>query len=97
MSTTSECRIVSLSQKRSHVWIPKELREKHGIKPGSRVQTHESEREIVVEPLPNLQAFRGATTTADRGTAIFGEERKPARSEVNGLSETATYLSSTSP
>lgn len=75
MSTTDEGRIVSLSQK-GQATIPKELREKHGIEPGSRVRIRENEQgEIVVEPLPSLQDFRGAATTDERGTAILREER----------------------
>jgi AbrB family looped-hinge helix DNA binding protein len=75
MSTTDEGRIVNLSQK-GQATIPKELREKHGIEPGSRVRIRENEQgEIVVEPLPSLQDFRGAATTAERGTAILREER----------------------
>ena len=76
MSTTDEGRIVNLSQK-GQATIPKELREKHGIEPGSRVRIHENEHgEIVVEPLPSLQDFRGAATTAERGTALLREERE---------------------
>ena len=76
MSTTNGGRIVSLSQK-GQATIPKELREKHGIEPGSRVRIHENDQgEIVVEPLPSLQDFRGAATTEERGTAILREERK---------------------
>jgi len=76
MSTTNEGRIVNLSQK-GQATIPKELREKHGIEPGSKVRIHENEHgEIVVEPLPSLQDFRGAATTTERGTAILREERK---------------------
>lgn len=76
MSTTNGGRIVSLSQK-GQATIPKELREKHGIEPGSRVRIHENEQgEIVVEPLPSLQEFRGAATTAERGTALLHEERE---------------------
>ncbi|QKG92077.1 AbrB/MazE/SpoVT family DNA-binding domain-containing protein [Halorubrum salinarum] len=57
--------------------IPKELRGKHRIDPGRRVRIHETEQgEIVVEPLPSLEAFREAATTAERGTAILGEEQK---------------------
>ena len=75
MSTTDEGQIVNLSQK-GQATIPKELREKHGIEPGSRVRIHENEHgEIVVEPLPSLQDFRGAATTAERGTAILRAER----------------------
>ena len=76
MSTTNGGRIVSLSQK-GQATIPKELREKHGIEPGSRVRIHENEQgEIVVEPLPSLQDFRGEASTAARGTAILREERE---------------------
>lgn len=76
MSTTDGGRIVSLSQK-GQATIPKELREKHGIEPGSRVRIHENDQgEIVVEPLPSLQDFRGAATTEERGTAILREERE---------------------
>ncbi len=76
MSTTNEGRIVNLSQK-GQATIPKELREKHGIEPGSRVRIRENEKgEIVVEPLPSLQDFRGAATTSKRGTAILREERE---------------------
>lgn len=75
MSTTDEGQIVNLSQK-GQATIPKELREKHGIEPGSRVCIRENEKgEIVVEPLPSLQDFRGAATTSERGTAILREER----------------------
>jgi len=75
ISTTDEGRIVNLSQK-GQATIPKELREKHGIEPGSRVYIHENEQgEIVVEPLPSLHDFRGAATTAERGAAILHEER----------------------
>jgi AbrB family looped-hinge helix DNA binding protein len=76
MSTTKEGRIVNLSQK-GQATIPKELREKHGIKPGSRVRIRENEQgEIVVEPLPTLQEFRGAGTTSVPGTTILREQRK---------------------
>jgi len=75
MSTTGEGRIVNVSQK-GQATIPKELREKHGIEPGSRVRIRENDHgEIVVEPLPSLQDFRGAATTSERGTAILREER----------------------
>lgn len=75
MSTTDEGQIVNLSQK-GQATIPKELREKHGIEPGSRVRIRENEQgEIVVEPLPSLQGFRGAATTSERGTDILREER----------------------
>ena len=75
MSTTNRGQIVSLSRK-GQVTILKELREKHGIEPGSRVRIHENEQgESVVEPLPSLQDFRGAATTAERGAAILREER----------------------
>jgi AbrB family looped-hinge helix DNA binding protein len=76
MSTTDEGQVVNLSQK-GQATIPKELREKHGIEPGSRVRIRENEKgEIVVEPLPSLQDFRGAATTSERGTAILREERE---------------------
>jgi AbrB family looped-hinge helix DNA binding protein len=66
---------VNLSQK-GQATIPKELREKHGIEPGSRVRIRENENgEIVVEPLPSLQDFRGAATTSDRGTVMLQEAR----------------------
>lgn len=75
MSTTDEGAIVSLSQK-GQATIPKPLREKHGINPGSKVRIRENEQEeIVIEPLPSLQEFRGAATTSERGTAILQEER----------------------
>lgn len=75
MSTTEEGQVVSLSQK-GQATIPKELREKHGIEPGGKVRIRENEAgEIIVEPLPSLQEFRGAATTAERGTAILREER----------------------
>jgi antitoxin PrlF len=76
MSTTDEGRIVSLSQK-GQATIPKELREKHGIEPGTRVHVRENDRgEIVIEPLPSLQDFRGAATAAERGTDILEEGRR---------------------
>jgi len=75
MSTTDEGQIVNLSQK-GQATIPKHLREKHGIEPGSRVRIHENDNgEIVVEPLSSLQEFRGAATTAKDGTALLREER----------------------
>ena len=75
MSETDEELVVNLSQK-SQVTIPKELREKHGIEPSSRVRIRENERgEIVVDPLPSLEDFRGAATTSEHGTAIHREER----------------------
>lgn len=75
MSTTNEGRIVNLSQK-GQATIPKALREKHGIEPGSKVRIRENEQgEIVVEPLPSLHEFRGAATTSERGTAILRKER----------------------
>ena len=75
MSTTDEGQIVNLSQK-GQATIPKELREKHGIKPGGKVRIRENEQgEIVIEPLPSLQDFRGAATTPGSGTAILCEER----------------------
>jgi AbrB family looped-hinge helix DNA binding protein len=85
MSTTSEGRIVNLSQK-GQATIPKELREKHGIEPGSRVRIRENEQgEIVVEPLPSLQDFRGAATTSKHGTAILREERAVDEERSNRL------------
>jgi len=75
MCKTSNGRVVNLSQK-GQATIPKELREKHGIEPGSRVRIRENENgEIVVEPLPSLQDFRGAATTSDRGTGMLHEAR----------------------
>lgn len=76
MSTTDEGRVVNLSQK-GQATIPKELREKHGIEPGGKVRIRENEEgEIVVEPLPSLQDFRGVATTSERGTAILREQRE---------------------
>ena len=73
MSKTGNGRVVNLSQK-GQATIPKGLREKHGIEPGSRVRIREHENgEIVVEPLPSLQDFRGAATTSDRGTPMLHE------------------------
>jgi AbrB family looped-hinge helix DNA binding protein len=75
MSTTTDGQVVNLSQK-GQATIPKQLREKHGIEPGSRVRIRENDNgEIVVEPLSSLQEFRGAATTAAQGTAILREER----------------------
>lgn len=75
MNTTTDGQIVNLSQK-GQATIPKELREKHGIKPGSRVRIRENEQgEIVVEPLSSLQEFRGTATATEHGTAILREER----------------------
>jgi len=75
MSTTDEGKIVNLSQK-GQTTIPKELREKHGLEPGSRVRIRENDQgEIVVEPLPSLRDFRGAATASERGTEILREER----------------------
>ena len=75
MSKTGNAWVVNLSQK-GQATIPKELREKHGIEPGTRVRIRENENgEIVVEPLPSLQDFRGAATTSDRGTAMLQESR----------------------
>jgi len=75
MSTTNEGHVVNLSQK-GQATIPKQLREKHGIEPGSRVCIRENDAgEIIVEPLPSLQEFRGAATTSEQGTAILREER----------------------
>ncbi|WP_435160882.1 AbrB/MazE/SpoVT family DNA-binding domain-containing protein [Halorubrum sp. SY-15] len=74
MSTTDGT-IVSLSQK-GQATIPKALRDKHGIDPGSRVRIRENEAgEIVVEPLASLHDFRGAATTSDRGTDILHDAR----------------------
>ncbi len=76
MSTTDEGKVINLSQK-GQATIPKELREKHGIEPGSRVRIRENDRgQIVVEPLASLQEFRGTATTSERGTAILREERE---------------------
>lgn len=76
MSTTNEGKVINLSQK-GQATIPKELREKHGIEPGSRVRIRENENgQIVVEPLRSLQEFRGTATTSERGTAILREERE---------------------
>jgi AbrB family looped-hinge helix DNA binding protein len=76
MSTTDGGRIVSLSQK-GQATIPKELREKHGIEPGSRVHIRENDHgEIVIEPLPSLQDFRGVATASERGTKILEEGRQ---------------------
>jgi len=75
MSTTDEGHVVNLSQK-GQATIPKQLREKHGIEPGSRVRIRENNTgDIVVEPLPSLTEFRGAATTAEQGTTILHEER----------------------
>ena len=75
MSTTDEGHVVNLSQK-GQATIPKQLREKHGIEPGSRVRIRENDTgEIVVEPLPSLTEFRGAATTGEQGTTILNEER----------------------
>jgi AbrB family looped-hinge helix DNA binding protein len=76
MSTTGEGQVVSLSQK-GQATIPKELRKKHGIEPGTRVQIRENDRgEIVIEPLPSLQDFRGVATAPERGTEILEEGRR---------------------
>jgi len=75
MSTTEDGHIVNLSQK-GQATIPKQLREKHGIEPGSRVRIRENDTgEIVVEPLPSLTEFRGVATTSEQGTAILHKER----------------------
>lgn len=75
MSTTDEGTVVNLSRK-GQATIPKELRERHGIEPGGKVRIRENEQgEIVVEPLPSLQDFRGAASTSERGTAILREQR----------------------
>lgn len=75
MRTTDEGTIVSLSQK-GQATIPKALRKKHGIDPGSRVRIRENEAgAIVVEPLPSLHEFRGAATTTTPGTSILQDER----------------------
>ncbi|WP_239638901.1 MULTISPECIES: AbrB/MazE/SpoVT family DNA-binding domain-containing protein [Halorubrum] len=76
---------MNLSQK-GQATIPKELREKHGIEPGSRVRIRENEQgEIVVEPLPSLEDFRGAATTEQRGTAILRAERKADKERSHRL------------
>jgi AbrB family looped-hinge helix DNA binding protein len=76
MSTTDEGKVINLSQK-GQATIPKELREKHGIEPGSRVRIRENDKgQIVVEPLTSLQEFRGTATTSERGTAMLREERE---------------------
>ena len=68
-------KIVSLSRK-GQATIPKELREKHGIEPGSKVRIRENDAgEIVIEPVPTLRAFRGAATTDASGTDILADER----------------------
>lgn len=75
MSTT-EGKVVSLSRK-GQATIPKELRDKHGIEPGGKVRIRENEEgQIVVEPVPSLQEFRGAATTERSGTSILDEERE---------------------
>lgn len=80
MSTTNgpddEGKIVSLSRK-GQATIPKELREKHGIEPGSKVRIRENEEgAIVIEPVPTLREFRGAATTDPGGTSIIEAERE---------------------
>lgn len=82
MSTTNdpaddrEGKIVSLSRK-GQATIPKELRDKHGIEPGSKVRIRENEDgEIVIEPVPTLREFRGAATTETAGTSILEDERE---------------------
>lgn len=82
MSTTNSSadggdeKVVSLSRK-GQATIPKELRDKHGIEPGGKVRIKENEEgEIVVEPVPTLQAFRGAATSEPSGTSILEEERE---------------------
>jgi AbrB family looped-hinge helix DNA binding protein len=68
--------IVSLSRK-GQATIPKELREKHSIEPGGKVRIKTNEAgEIVVEPVPALQEFRGAATSERSGTSILEDERE---------------------
>jgi len=75
MSTTKEGHIINLSQK-GQATIPKKLRQKHDIEPGSKVRIRENEQgEIIIEPLPSLEEFRGVATTSKRGTDILHEER----------------------
>jgi AbrB family looped-hinge helix DNA binding protein len=82
MSTTNgsadgeDGKIVSLSRK-GQATIPKELRDKHGIEPGGKVRIKENEEgEIVIEPVPTLQEFRGAAASEPCGTSILEEERE---------------------
>jgi len=90
MSTTDdpvdeEGTIVSLSRK-GQATIPKELRDKHGIDPGSKVRFRENEAgEIVIEPVPTLREFRGAATTDSAGTSILAEERERDGERARGL------------
>lgn len=91
MSTTDEQddgedgKVVSLSQK-GQATIPKELRDKHGIEPGGKVRIRENnEGEIVVEPVPSLQEFRGAATTERSGTSILEQERERDRDRARRL------------
>ena len=75
MSTTNEGQIINISQK-GQATIPKPLREKHGIEPGSRIRIRENDNgEIVIEPLPSLRKFRGTATTSEHGTAILQDQR----------------------
>jgi len=76
MSTIDDGEIVNLGQK-GQATIPKDLREKHGIEPGTRVYIRENDRgEIVIEPLPSLQDFRGVATATKRGTDILEDGRR---------------------
>ncbi|PSP33176.1 AbrB/MazE/SpoVT family DNA-binding domain-containing protein [Halobacteriales archaeon QH_10_67_22] len=80
MSTTDDHSgdgtIVSLSPK-GQATIPKELRDKHGIEPGSKVRIRENDAgEIVIEPVPTLREFRGAASTERDGTRILAAQRE---------------------
>ena len=44
--------LVTQSTKKGQILIPKKLREKIGIKPGSKVQLLETEGAIIIKPVP---------------------------------------------
>jgi len=57
-SKTGEGTVIRVSKK-GQATIPKELRERFGIETPGKVLVHESDGQIVVEPLPSVGEMQG--------------------------------------
>ncbi|ERH13952.1 MAG: looped-hinge helix DNA binding domain, AbrB family [halophilic archaeon J07HB67] len=57
-SKSSEGTVIHVSKK-GQATIPKELRERFGIETPGKVLVHESDGQIVVEPLPSVEEMQG--------------------------------------
>jgi len=60
MSSNTERGEVIRVSKKGQATIPKDLRERFGIKTPGKVLIHEAEGKIVVEPLPSVEDMQGA-------------------------------------